>query len=89
MWPWILRVAVVFLILTLSYVALSAYRRWDRRKSLEAAYDAAGPTGLSRDAFIAAGMTAYDRSLRKRLLLGVYLLPVLTVAILIALAQIG
>ena len=89
MWLWIFRIAVLFLVLTVSYVILSAYRRWDRRNALEAEFQSAPSMGMSREVFVSAGLKTYDRSLRKRLLLGVFLIPLLTAAILIALAQIG
>ena len=86
MFIWVLRLTLLFAILTVIYVALSRYSRWDRRKSLEAEFDAADVTNTSRDKHIAEGLARYDRSLSKRLLLGVFAAPIAVVAILLIIA---
>lgn len=89
MWLWVIRIAVLFLVLTVAYLALSAYMRWGKRRALEAEYEAAVDRAPDRETFVAEGLETYDRSLRKKLLLGIYGIPLLTVAVLIALAQLG
>ncbi len=71
-----------FVILTIIYVCLSFYSRAVRRGKLEAEWDEEGMTG-DRDAFIAQGLEEYDGSLRRKLIWGVYIVPVTFVMILI------
>lgn len=87
MWIWIVRIAVLYLLLTVAYVALSAYKRWDKRNALEAEYDAQLVHAVTREVFVSEGMRDYDRSLKKKLLLGIYGIPALTIVVLIGLAQ--
>ncbi len=72
---------VVFggIILTVIYIALSIYSRRVRRGKLEAEWLAAGKPG-SEDAYVKAGLKEYDSSLRRKLILGVYVVPVVTVS---------
>ena len=63
---------------TAFYLMIAAYARSIRREHLESAFAGQGGTG-DRDAFIAAGMAEYRRSLRHRLLWLVYILPILAV----------
>ena len=71
-----------FVILTIIYVCLSFYSRSVRRGKLEAQWEEEGMTG-DRDAFIDQGLEDYDGSLRRKLILGVYIVPVTFVAVLI------
>ena len=87
MFAWVLRIVVLFAILSVVYIALSAYMRWDRRKALQSEADAVGQGEQERESFVAQGMSDYDRSLRKKLLLGVFGIPVFVVTVLIALAE--
>lgn len=78
-----LRLAVIGLIvLTVIYVSLSLYSRSVRREKLEAEWDESGRDG-DRDAFIEEGLREYDGSLRRKLILGVYIIPITLVAALI------
>jgi hypothetical protein len=65
-------------VLTALYVILSIWSRSVRREKLEEEWDGEIRTG-DRDAFIEEGLRAYDRSLRRKLILGVYVIPVLFV----------
>ena len=65
-------------VLTAIYVILSIWSRSVRREKLEEEWDGEIRTG-DRDAFIEEGLRAYDRSLRRKLILGVYVIPVLFV----------
>jgi hypothetical protein len=87
MFVWVLRLILLFAILTAIYVALARYNRWDRRKSLEAEFDSADVTNTSRDEHIADGLARYDRSLSKRLLLGVFAAPIVVIALLLIIAN--
>ncbi len=80
-------VAIRFLIpllvvLTVVYVALSIYSRLSRRRKLIAHWEKKGLDG-DRDAFLQRGMRQYDKSFRKKLLLGVYVIPLGAIALLI------
>jgi hypothetical protein len=62
-----------FLGLTVIYIIVSIYARSTERERLERAFDAE-PLG-ARDDYIRAGIEAYKRSLRRKLLWLVYILP--------------
>jgi hypothetical protein len=77
------RLAVVgFVVLTIVYVCLSWYSRGVRRDKLEAEWDREGMTG-DREAFVDEGLRDYDSSLRRKLIWGVYIIPVTAVMALI------
>jgi hypothetical protein len=79
----LLRLSVVgFVILTIIYIALSLYSRAVRRGKLEAEWDDEGMTG-DKDAWVEKGLREYDGSLRRKLILGVYIVPVTLVMLLI------
>jgi hypothetical protein len=73
-------VALGFVVLTGVYLLVSVYFRSVRRENLEREFDAGGIAG-DRHAFIEAGMRAYAHSLRRRLILLVYVIPILLVGI--------
>jgi hypothetical protein len=75
-----------FVVLTVIYVSLSLYSRSVRRAKLEREWDEEIRTG-DRDAFIEDGMRDYDGSLRKKLILGVYIVPVTLVIVIIYLTN--
>lgn len=60
--------------LTIVYVLVSIYSRSVRREKLEEAFDAGDRQG-DREEFIRQGLAAYDRGLRKKLLLLIYVVP--------------
>lgn len=77
----IIRLAVVgFIILTLVYFVVAIYSRSVRREKLEKKFDAGGIEG-DRDAYIEAGMLAYEHGLRRRLLWLVYIIPTVAVGV--------
>lgn len=74
-----IRLAVFgFLGMTVMYFLLSIYSRSTQREELEKTWDAAQGPG-ERDAFIDAGMAAYEKGLRKKLIWLVYVIPTLAV----------
>lgn len=76
----ILRAAVLgFILLSVVYVLVSVYSRSVRREKLEKKFDAGGIEG-DRDAYIEAGMQAYNKSLRRRLIWLVYIIPAVGVS---------
>ncbi|MEO5615970.1 MAG: hypothetical protein ABIR04_13750 [Cypionkella sp.] len=76
----ILRAAILgFVLLSVVYVLVSIYSRSVRREKLEKKFDAGGIEG-DRDAYIEAGMQAYQKGLRHRLLWLVYIIPAVVVS---------
>lgn len=65
-----------FVVLTIIYVCLSFYSRSVRKGKLEAEWDEEGMTG-DKDAWVQEGLEDYDGSLRRKLILGVYIIPVI------------
>ncbi|MFD0860028.1 hypothetical protein [Roseovarius aquimarinus] len=74
------------IILTVIYIILSIYSRQVRRGKLEAEWLVQGKPG-DRDAFVEAGLKEYDGSLRRKLIFGVYVVPVTVVAIVVYLTN--
>lgn len=70
------------LFLTLVYVLVSIYSRSVRREKLEERWEAEGSIG-DRDDYVKAGMVDYDKSLRKRLIWLVYVIPVTIIVALV------
>ena len=84
----ILRILVVaFIGLTVVFLLVQVYSRSVRREKLEKAWDSdparQGATPEARDAYIKAGMEAYEGGLRKRLIWLVYVLPFVSMAMII------
>jgi hypothetical protein len=74
--------AVLLVVQTIAYVVISIRSRRIRRGKLEAQWDAEDMTG-DRDAFVEAGLREYDGSLRAKLLLGIYVVPIVGVIVII------
>jgi hypothetical protein len=74
--------AVLLVVQTIVYVVISIRSRRIRRGKLEAQWDAEDMTG-DRDAFVEAGLREYDGSLRAKLLLGIYVVPIVGVIVII------
>ena len=70
-------------LLTAVYLLLSVYSRSVRRQKLEKAWDSdpdkLGAEKAERDAYIEAGMEAYRHSLRRKLIVLVYIIPMAVV----------
>lgn len=73
---------IAFVILTVIYISLSFYSRARARDRLEAEWDAGDKSG-PREAYVQNGLADYDGSLRRRLILGVYVVPMCLVALII------
>ena len=63
-----------FLVLSVVYICLSFYSRAVRKDKLRKEWDEEIQQG-DRDAFVEAGLREYDQSLRRKLILGVYIVP--------------
>ena len=77
---------ILFVALTIVYVSLSLYSRSVRRAKLEAEWEEEAMQG-DRDAFIKQGLAEYDGSLRRKLILGVYVVPLALIALIIYLVN--
>lgn len=75
-------VVVGFIVLTIVYVCLSLYSRAVRRGKLEAEWRDDGRDG-DKEVFVREGLEDYDGSLRRKLILGVYVVPVCVVTLII------
>lgn len=75
-----------FIVLTVIYVALSLYSRAVRRGKLERRWQEEGRPG-PLDTFVENGLEEYDSSVRRKLILGVYVVPVCVVALIIYLTN--
>lgn len=83
---WIWRGTILFVILTIVYIVLTVLNRWKERSRLGHEYGEA-VTDLSKDDYVAKGMVRYNRSLKSKLFLGVYLVPIAIGAFLVYLGQ--
>jgi hypothetical protein len=62
--------------LSIVYLSLSVFSASLRRERLEKEYDADPVPGQTRDDYVETGMAAYRTSMRPKLLLLVYVVPV-------------
>lgn len=72
----------LLIVLTVIYVIVSIYSRRVRRGKLEAHWDRKGMSG-DREAFVQRGLKKYDGSFRRKLILGVYVVPLGIIAFLV------
>ena len=71
-----------FLVLSVVYICLSLYSRAVRREKLEKEWDEEIQQG-DRDTFVQAGLRDYDGSLRRKLILGGYIVPLTVISVII------
>lgn len=77
---------VGFVVLTVIYLSLSLYSRSVRRGKLIEEWEDEGHQG-DRDEFLREGMAEYQGSLRRKLLVGVYVVPVVIISVIIYLTN--
>jgi Ca2+/Na+ antiporter len=77
---------VGFLVLSVVYICLSLYSRAVRRDKLEKEWDEEIQQG-DRETFVEAGLREYDGSLRRKLILGVYIVPLTVISVIIYLTN--
>ncbi len=83
---WILRGTILFLILTVIYAVLTFSNRMKEKDRLRQKYNDSKPS-IKEEDFVTEGMAKYNRSLKAKLLFGVYIAPILLFGLLIFLAQ--
>lgn len=80
-----------FIVLTIIYVCLSFYSRAVRRSKLKAQWQIEGldkdGSRDDRDAYVQKGLEEYDGSVRRKLILGVYVVPTVLIAAIIYLTN--
>jgi hypothetical protein len=82
-----IRLAGIGLIaLTVVYICLSFYSRAVRRSKLKKKWHD-GKQLVDRDSFVQRGLERYDGSIRRKLILGVYVVPMGMVAVIIYLTN--
>jgi len=79
-------VVMGFIVLTVVYVCLSLYSRAVRKGKLRKKWQD-GPQKVPRDTFVQRGLEKYDGSVRRKLILGVYVVPVVVVSLIIYLTN--
>ena len=77
---------IVFVVLSIIYISLSFYSRARARDRLEAEWDEGG-INMPREAYERHGRKDYDGSLRRKLILGVYVVPMALVGLIIYLVN--
>ena len=77
MFPVVLRFAILMAVLSAIYIGLGRYMRWDRTRRLEDEHASGKGSALTREDYVAKGLVEYNRSWERKLLLGVFLLPIL------------
>ncbi len=82
-----IRLFVMLLVaLTVVYVSLSLYSRAVRRSKLKKKWHD-GKQLVDRDTFVQRGLERYDGSIRRKLILLVYVVPVVVIALIIYLTN--
>lgn len=82
-----IRLAVFgFLILSVIFVCLSFYSRAVRKGKLRAEWEA-GPKDVDEETFLDQGLKEYEGSLRRKLIWGVYVVPMVLVCVIIYLTN--
>ncbi|MGR3485016.1 MAG: hypothetical protein ACU0BF_06695 [Paracoccaceae bacterium] len=81
------RVILIALVsLTIVFACLYGYARASRREALEEEWQVTGRVG-DRDAHVAAGLTAYEPTLRRRLAIWVFGVPLGALALYVAVSE--
>jgi len=75
-------VIILLVVLTIIYVSLSLYSRARRREKLREQWRSDLMVG-DQEAWIREQLDVYDSSLRRKLILGVYVVPIVGIAVMI------
>ncbi len=86
MFGFIRLVIMLFVVLTVIYVSLSFYSRSVRKSKLRKKWYE-GKQLVDRDTFVQRGLERYDGSIRRKLIMGVYVVPVVVIAVIIYLTN--
>lgn len=73
------RFVLFFGFLALVYIALSAYERYAVRQRLKDEFASGRAGGLNREDYIRQGLARYERSWGKKLLYGIFIIPLIVI----------
>ena len=79
-------IVILFVALTVVYVSLSFYSRAVRRSKLKKKWHE-GKQLVDRDTFVQRGLERYDGSIRRKLILLVYIVPLGVIGVIIYLTN--
>ncbi len=79
-------VIMLFVALTVVYVSLSFYSRAVRKSKLRQKWHD-GKQLVDRDTFVQRGLERYDSSIRRKLIWGVYVVPLVVIGVIIYLTN--
>lgn len=85
----VMRIVLLIGVLVAIHFALDWWLRRERARRLAREHDAGYGGRLSREEYLEQGLAAYDRSWTRRLLAGIYVVPVLIALGLVLLANYG
>lgn len=85
---WVRNIVIIFAILSIIYALLSATANIRQRHKLSSDYKTYKGSE-SKSEFIENGLKDYNRSIKPKMLLGIYLIPLIVTVALISLAQYG
>jgi len=83
MLPMLRLMFMLLIVLTVVYIGVSIYSRRVRRAKLAARWDEKDILTVDRETFIERGLKKYDNSIRRKLILGIYIVPLITIAVLV------
>jgi len=83
---WIRNLVIILLVLSVIYTLLSISSRMRQKRKLISEYKVT-QAETPEEEFVAKGMQKYERSLKPKLIFGVFLVPLAISALLIYLAQ--
>ena len=89
MFPAVMRFAILMAVLSAIYIGLGWYMLWDRARRLKDEHSSGQGTALTREDYVAKGLAKYDRSWERKLLLGIFVLPILAALGLVLVANYG
>ena len=72
----VLRLVVLFVVLGALYLLMLRWTRTSRRRALEDEWVVANPDQIDRETFVARGMAEWERSWDRKLLYGIFVLPI-------------
>ncbi|MEO1468864.1 MAG: hypothetical protein AAFV86_07410 [Pseudomonadota bacterium] len=80
-------VIVILGVLYVLYVAADRFLKVEERRRLESRHAEGEGGGLNREDFVQKGMADYERSTQRRLLMGLFALPIVVIGFLAMLAK--
>ena len=86
--PIIMKMVMMFFILTVIYVVLTVVSRIQKKDKLNAEYDDE-ERAISQQDFVEEGLVEHNKRTRRRLALKVYIFPIVIAGILLFLAHTG